>query len=300
MPTAVSTKREAPAPRNGVNTPALFATIDAVKGAPSLAAFRFRARNRWVSGTCSETTIERFDGAGATHEHASTFTYRADHPAVLVGEDRGPTPIEFLLHGLASCICSGIGNIAAARGVTLTSVESTIEGDIDLQGILGLNKEVRNGYQQLRLQRGHRRRRAAVGARRHRRAGQGPLGGLRRADQRRAGRDRRRLGVAGHAADRHPRHRWRTGRARDEPLPVRPRHRPPRRRAWPDRRALAARAVGFAAAADAQLDDAAARLPLYRARPRWLHARARAGRAPRWLRRRPRRRRWSPAPQSPR
>ena len=151
MPTAVSTKREAPAPRNGVNTPALFATIDAVKGAPSLAAFRFRASNRWVSGTCSETTIERFDGAGATHEHASTFSYRADHPAVLVGEDRGPTPIEFLLHGLASCICSGIGNIAAARGVTLTSVESTIEGDIDLQGILGLNKEVRNGYQQLRL-----------------------------------------------------------------------------------------------------------------------------------------------------
>jgi len=151
MPTAVSTKREAPAPRNGVNTPALFATIDAVKGAPSLAAFRFRARNRWVSGTCSDTTIERFDGAGATHEHASTFTYRADHPAVLVGEDRGPTPIEFLLHGLASCICSGIGNIAAARGVTLTSVESTIEGDIDLQGILGLNKAVRNGYQQLRL-----------------------------------------------------------------------------------------------------------------------------------------------------
>jgi uncharacterized OsmC-like protein len=151
MPTAVSTKRQAPAPRNGVNTPALFATIDAVKGAPSLAAFRFRASNRWVSGTCSETTIERFDGAGATHQHASTFSYRADHPAVLVGEDRGPTPIEFLLHGLASCICSGIGNIAAARGVTLTSVESTIEGDIDLQGILGLNKQVRNGYQQLRL-----------------------------------------------------------------------------------------------------------------------------------------------------
>ncbi len=151
MPTAVATPRQAPPPLNGVNTPALFATINAVKGAPPLSAFRFRARNRWIDGTCSESTIEQFDGAGTTHEHASTFTYRADHPAVLVGADRGPTPIEFLLHALASCICAGVGNIAAARGVKLTSVESTIEGDIDLQGILGLSKEVRNGYQQLRL-----------------------------------------------------------------------------------------------------------------------------------------------------
>lgn len=151
MSTAAATPRPVPAPMNGVNTPALFATIDAVKGAPALAAFCFRARNRWVEGTCSETTIEAFDGAGGRHEHAATFSYRADHPAVLVGADRGPTPVEFLLHGLASCITSGIGNIAAARGVRLTSVESTIEGDIDLQGILGLSKEVRNGYQRLRL-----------------------------------------------------------------------------------------------------------------------------------------------------
>lgn len=152
MSTAAANPRPVPAPMNGVNTPALFATIDAVKGAPALAAFCFRARNRWVEGTCSETTIEAFDGAGGRHEHATTFRYRADHPAVLVGADRGPTPVEFLLHGLASCITAGIGNIAAARGVRLTSVESTIEGDIDLQGILGLSKDVRNGYQRLRLQ----------------------------------------------------------------------------------------------------------------------------------------------------
>ena len=139
MPT-VATPRQAPAPLNGVNTPALFATIDAVKGAPALAAFQFRATNRWVSGTCSETAIESFTGAGGEHQHKTVFRYQADHPAVLVGQDRAPTPVEFLLHALASCICSGIGNIAAARGVTLTSVESTIEGDIDLQGILGISK----------------------------------------------------------------------------------------------------------------------------------------------------------------
>jgi uncharacterized OsmC-like protein len=138
-------------PRNGVNTPALFATIGAVKQTPSLARFQFRARNRWMTGTYSETVMESFSGAGGEHTHATTFRYTADHPAVLVGEDRAPTPIEFLLHALTSCLTAGIGNIAAARGVTLTSVESQIEGDIDLQGILGLSDTVRNGYQQLRV-----------------------------------------------------------------------------------------------------------------------------------------------------
>jgi uncharacterized OsmC-like protein len=134
-----------------VNTPALLATIDAVKGAPALAKFRFRATNRWIGGTYSESQVESFSGAGGEHDHRTTFRYGADHPAVLVGEDRGPTPIEFLLHGLAACITAGIGNIAAARGVTLTSVESRVEGDIDLQGILGLSDKVRNGYERIRI-----------------------------------------------------------------------------------------------------------------------------------------------------
>jgi uncharacterized OsmC-like protein len=138
-------------PRNGVNTPVLMATINAVKDTPALAQFRFRASNKWVGGTHSETRIESFSGAGGEHTHKTEFRYGADHPAVLVGEDRGPTPIEFLLHGLASCITAGIGNIAAARGVTLTSVESRIEGDIDLRGILGISDGVRNGYQRLRI-----------------------------------------------------------------------------------------------------------------------------------------------------
>jgi uncharacterized OsmC-like protein len=81
----------------------------------------------------------------------SRFSYGADHPAVLVGLDRGPTPIEFLLHGLASCITAGVGNIAAVRGVTLTKIESRVEGDIDLRGILGLADDVRNGYERIRI-----------------------------------------------------------------------------------------------------------------------------------------------------
>ena len=137
--------------RNGVDTATLFATLDAVKANPDIAKFQFRATNRWVSGTHNRSTIHGFYGAGQelTHRRASTFD--ADHPEVLVGADNAPTPAEPLLHALAACLTSGLGNIAAARGVNLTSVESTIEGDIDLLGILGLSDQVRNGYQQIRV-----------------------------------------------------------------------------------------------------------------------------------------------------
>jgi uncharacterized OsmC-like protein len=139
-------------PRNGVDVPNLFATIGVVRDQPELAKFRFRATNRWVAGTHSRTTIEQFSGAGGDHSHTQTFTYDADHPTVLVGLDQAPTPVEFLLHALGSCLMAGIANIAAARGVTLSSVEASIEGDIDLRGILGISNEVRNGYQQLRVE----------------------------------------------------------------------------------------------------------------------------------------------------
>lgn len=124
-------------------------TLGVVKGQPSLAVLQFRATNRWIGGTHSETRIESFAGAGGEHTYKTVFTYGADHPGVLVGEDRGPTPVEFLLHGLASCITAGIGNMAAIRGVALTSVESTLDGDIDLNGIFGLS-DARNGYQRIR------------------------------------------------------------------------------------------------------------------------------------------------------
>jgi uncharacterized OsmC-like protein len=140
-----------PAPRNGVDTPTLLATINAVGAQPELAKFKFRAQSRWVSGTHSRSTVSGFFGAGSEHSHKKTFEYDGDHPAVLCGEDNGPTPVEHLLHALAGCLTAGIGNIAAVRGVSLHEVEATVEGDIDLQGIFGLSDEVRNGYQGIRV-----------------------------------------------------------------------------------------------------------------------------------------------------
>lgn len=144
-----TTTKERPA-RNGVDVPALFATLDVVKGAPEAAKFQFRATNRWVSGTHSRTTIKSFFGAGEEREHVTTFVHDADHPQVLTGGDHGTVPVEYLLVGLTSCLTAGIGNIASARGVDLYEVESTIEGDIDLNGILGFGG-ARNGYEQVRV-----------------------------------------------------------------------------------------------------------------------------------------------------
>ncbi|MBP1774863.1 MAG: OsmC-like protein [candidate division NC10 bacterium] len=148
--TATLTERKMPEPRNGVDTPTLFATIKAVADQPELAQFRFRAINRWQLGTHSRTRIQSFYGAGGEQMHEQEFTYDADHPKVLVARDQAPAPVEFLLHALASCLTAGIGTVAAARGVTLYEVESMLEGDLNLQGVLGLSDQVRNGYQKIR------------------------------------------------------------------------------------------------------------------------------------------------------
>ena len=138
-------------PLNGVDTPTLFATLDAVKAQPEIAEFQFRATNTWVKGTHNRSSIRGFFGAGQELEHKHETTFDADHPTVLVGQDNAPTPAEYLLAALAACLTSGLANIAAARGVQLSKVESTVEGDINLLGILGLSDEVRNGYNQIRV-----------------------------------------------------------------------------------------------------------------------------------------------------
>ena len=147
--TITSTERP---PRNGVDVPRLFATLDAVKGQNEIAKFQFRAANTWVSGTHSRSELSGFYGAMQEMAHKNVTLLDADHPEVLVGQDHAPTPIEFVLHAIAACLTSGVANIAAARGVQLHKVKSTVEGDIDLLGILGLSDgTVRNGYQQIRV-----------------------------------------------------------------------------------------------------------------------------------------------------
>jgi uncharacterized OsmC-like protein len=140
------------APLNGVDTATLFATRDAVKETNEIAKFQFRAHNTWVTGTQSRSTVSGFYGAMQEMQHEHETVVVSDHPAVLVGEDNGPTPVEYLLHAIAACLTGGIANIAAARGVQLTKVSSTVEGDIDLLGILGLSGgSVRNGYEQVKV-----------------------------------------------------------------------------------------------------------------------------------------------------
>jgi uncharacterized OsmC-like protein len=132
---------------NGVDPTALFATINAVRAQPKPADFRFRVSNRWVSGTHNRAVISGFYAAGQEHRHEHETVLDSDHPAVLVGTDQGPTPAEYLLHALGACLMSGLGNVAAARGIQLDEVMATVEGDIDLRGILGLDPTVRNGFQ---------------------------------------------------------------------------------------------------------------------------------------------------------
>jgi uncharacterized OsmC-like protein len=133
-------------PLNGVNTPTFLATINLVAAQPELARFQFRASNEWISGTHSQSMMSGFHGACQEQTHVKTYVADSDHPAVLCGEDRGPTPVEWVLHALASCLVAGVANIAAVRGIKLKHVRAAVTGDIDLRGILGISPDVRNGF----------------------------------------------------------------------------------------------------------------------------------------------------------
>ncbi len=149
--TEATSARTPRGPMNGVDTPTLFATINFVGANSGTEQFTFRARNEWISGTHSRTTISGFYGAMGEQARDKTFIAEGDHPAVLVGKDNAPTPVEYLLHAIAACLTAGIGNIAAARGVKLTKVTSFVEGNIDISGLLGLSDTVRNGYRDLKV-----------------------------------------------------------------------------------------------------------------------------------------------------
>ena len=138
--------------RNGINVDTLFGTLDAVKQQPSLAKFQFRASNRWMGGAHNRTTIKEFYGAGQVDQtRAAAWELDAGEPPILLGTNEGPNPAEYALHALAACLTTSLVYVAAARGVHLDEVESTLEGDMDVRGALGLSDEVPNRYQNIRV-----------------------------------------------------------------------------------------------------------------------------------------------------
>jgi uncharacterized OsmC-like protein len=136
---------------NGVNVDALLAAREALKAAPEAAKFTWRASCKWQNGTHSQTTIKGFHGLGADQQHKTETSFSADHPEVFASEDLGVTPVEYMLVGLASCLTAGVAAVAQNRGIQLRSVESKVEGTMDIQGILGMDSQVRNGYDDIKI-----------------------------------------------------------------------------------------------------------------------------------------------------
>jgi uncharacterized OsmC-like protein len=131
---------------NGVDVAALLAAREALTAMPEAARFQWRARSEWIHGTHSRTTVHDFSGLGAEHTHRQQFVFDGDHPEVFASQDQGATPVETVLAALAGCLTAGVASVATNRGVQLRSVTATLEGDMDLQGILGIDPDVRNGF----------------------------------------------------------------------------------------------------------------------------------------------------------
>jgi uncharacterized OsmC-like protein len=136
---------------NGVNVEALLGARDALSKAPEGAQFTWRAQNTWVKGTHSRSTVEGFFGLGEEQKHRQPFTFDADHPQIFASEDNGATPVELVLSGLASCLTAGVAAVAQNRGIQLRSVKSTLEGSMDILGILGADPDVRNGFSGIKV-----------------------------------------------------------------------------------------------------------------------------------------------------
>jgi uncharacterized OsmC-like protein len=136
---------------NGVNVEALLGARQALSEAPEAARFKWRASCSWVRGTHSRSTVQSFFGLGAEQSHKTEFTYDADHPEVFAAEDKGATPVEYVLVGLASCLTAGVAAVAQNRGIQLRSVKASVEAGMDIQGILGVDADVRNGFDGIKV-----------------------------------------------------------------------------------------------------------------------------------------------------
>ena len=149
--TTTETPTETPAVDNGVNVEALLGAREHMTEMPALAQFTWRAGCEWVNGTHSRTTVEKFTGAGGEQTHRKAYSVDTDHPELFAAADNGPTPPEMLLIGLAGCLTAGVASVATNRGVQLRSVTATVEADMDLAGILGIDSDVRNGFSGIRV-----------------------------------------------------------------------------------------------------------------------------------------------------
>ena len=136
---------------NGVNVEFLLSAREMLGAEPAGADFKWRVTNTWVNGTHSRSTVQNFFGLGAEQAHRSEFSFDGDHPEVFSSEDQGPTPVELLLVSLAGCLTAGVAAVAQNREIQLRSVTATLEGDMDIRGILGADPEVRNGFNQIRV-----------------------------------------------------------------------------------------------------------------------------------------------------
>ena len=145
------TTTESPAVDNGVNVTALIGAREHMTDMPELAEFQWRASSTWVDGVHTRTAVEHFHGAGGEQSHRQVFTLETDHPELFAATDRGVTPVEMVLAGLAGCLTAGVATVATRRGVQLRSVHATIEGDMDLAGILGIERDARNGFTNVRV-----------------------------------------------------------------------------------------------------------------------------------------------------
>ena len=137
--------------QNGVNVDALLGARDALSKAPEAAKFNWKASCKWMSGTHSQTSIQGFYGLGSQQSHKTEFTFDTDHPEIFASEDKGATPVEMVLAGLAGCLTAGVASIAQLRKIQLRSVKATLEGAMDIQGILGIDSDVRNGFNDIKV-----------------------------------------------------------------------------------------------------------------------------------------------------
>ena len=136
---------------NGVNVGALIEAREALTEMPEAARFTWRASCQWMNGTHSRSTVEGFFGLGEEQRHKTSFTFETDHPEIFAAEDRAATPVELVLSGLAGCLTAGIASVAQNREIQLHSVKATLEGAMDIQGILGIDPDVRNGFSGIKV-----------------------------------------------------------------------------------------------------------------------------------------------------